>query len=238
MTSAVIPNGVTSIGDAAFSGCARLANVSIPISVTNIGDYAFSACARLPRVTIGNGVTNIGNYAFQFCTGLTNVTIGTNVTSIGSGAFYSCTSLGSVTIPGTVATLGNLAFASCTGLMGVYFNGNAPALGSNVFAGDDQATVYYLPGTSGWGTTFGGRPTVALVLQVQTGDANFGIRTNQFGFTISWVSGRVVVVEVCTNLSSPVWTPLKTNILSSDSVYFSDPDWTNHTSRFYRLRSP
>ena len=56
----------------------------------------------------------------------------------------------------------------CTSLTGVYFQGNAPSLGgSYVFYGDNNATVYYLPGTTGWGTTFGGRPT-ALWIQVPT----------------------------------------------------------------------
>ena len=51
----------------------------------------------------------------------------------------------------------------CTSLTGVYFQGNAPSLaGSSVFDGDNHATVYYLPGTTGWGSTFGGRPTVAV----------------------------------------------------------------------------
>ena len=36
-----------------------------------------------------------------------------------------------------------------------------------MFYGDNNATVYYLPGTTGWGTTFGGRPT-ALWIQVPT----------------------------------------------------------------------
>ena len=34
-----------------------------------------------------------------------------------------------------------------------------PALAGRVFQGDNHATVYYLPGTTGWGATFGGRPT-------------------------------------------------------------------------------
>jgi hypothetical protein len=31
-----------------------------------------------------------------------------------------------------------------------------------VFANDNNVTVYYLPGTTGWGLTFGGRPTMPL----------------------------------------------------------------------------
>ena len=47
-----------------------------------------------------------------------------------------------------------------------------------------------------------------------------------------------VVVDTCTNLANPVWTPLQTDALTSDTLYFSDSQWTNHPARFYRLRWP
>jgi hypothetical protein len=46
------------------------------------------------------------------------------------------------------------------------------------------------------------------------------------------------VVEACTNLASPVWTPLATLTLTNGSFQFSDPAWTNSLSGFYRLTSP
>jgi hypothetical protein len=48
----------------------------------------------------------------------------------------------------------------CAGLTAVYFQGNAPSLGSSVFSGANAATIYYLPTTTGWGSTFGGRPAL------------------------------------------------------------------------------
>ncbi len=80
--------------------------------------------------------------------------------------------------------------------------------------------------------------TVMLSPVILTRDGHFGARTNQFGFTISGSSGMVVVVEAGTTLAHPNWSPLLTNTLTSASFYFSDPDWTNHPARFYRLRSP
>jgi hypothetical protein len=73
---------------------------------------------------------------------------------------------------------------------------------------------------------------------MQTSGASFGIQTNQFVFNINWASGMVVVVEASTDLANSAWIPLQTNTLTADSCYFSDPDWTNYPSRFYRLRSP
>ena len=74
--------------------------------------------------------------------------------------------------------------------------------------------------------------------QVQTSDASFGVRTNRFGFTLTGTSGLVIVVEACTDLAHPIWSPLQTNTLTGGSYYFSDPAWTNYPGRFYRLRSP
>jgi BspA type Leucine rich repeat region (6 copies) len=262
--SYTIPGSVTNIGSGAFAGCANLTSVTIPNSVTSIGsDYVdhyggmgvFQGCASLTSVTIPGSVTFIegGIYnsggTFQDCTSLTNVTIGNGVTSIsggsfgGGGAFQGCTSLTSVTIPSSVTSIeggpgyygGGGAFEGCTSLTGVYFEGNAPSDDSSEFSGAYNATVYYLPGTTNWGAMFGGRPT-ALWLP------SFGLHanseTNGIGFSISWANNRSVVVEACTNLTNPVWYPIQTNTTTGDSLYFSDPQWTNYSGRFYRVRSP
>ena len=120
----------------------------------------------------------------------------------------------------------------------VYFEGNAPSLGQDVFSGADNVTVYYQPGATGWGATFGGRPTAVWKPQVQTGAASFGVRTNQFGFDISWASDRVIVVDACTNLAEPVWSPVSTNTLAGGLSSFSDPQWADYPVRFYRLSAP
>lgn len=80
-------------------------------------------------------------------------------------------------------------------------------------------------------------PSGSLPL-MQTADPSFGVQTNRFGFTITGGINSVVVVEACTNLINPVWLPLQTNTLNSGSAYFSDPEWTSYTGRFYRLRAP
>lgn len=73
---------------------------------------------------------------------------------------------------------------------------------------------------------------------MQISGANFGLRTNRLAFTITGTSNLVIVVDACTNLVNPTWFPLLTNTLSGNSSFFSDPQWTNHPARFYRLRSP
>jgi hypothetical protein len=244
LTNVVISDSVTSIGDQAFEQCSSLSSLSIPNSVTNIGDGAFSSCPALSSFTIPNSVTSIGDLAF-YSSGLTNVTMPNSITHIGTYAFSDCFSLTSVTIPNSVISIGDLAFYDCWALKGVYFQGTAPSLGSDVFNNSgpvkSAATIYYLPGARGWGTTFGGLPTALWVLPnpviLSTGPG-FGVQTNGFGFIVSWATKASVVFEASTDLINPVWRPLQTNALTGGTFYFSDPQWTNYPSRVYRVRSP
>jgi hypothetical protein len=127
----------------------------------------------------------------------------------------------------------------------VYFMGPPPSLGGSgvfVFSGATNATIYYLPGMTWWGDPYyGARPTAQWLLSnplILNTIPSFGVKTNKFGFIISWATNVSVVVEACTNLASPVWQPVQTNQLTTGSASFSDPQWTNYPGRFYRLRSP
>jgi hypothetical protein len=233
---------VTGLGDgqdSVFS--ASLNSVTIPGSVASIRANAFSDCTSLTSVQIGANVTSIGDYAFFQCISLASVQIGSNVASIGESAFFQCLSLTNVTIPSSVTNLGSQAFQDCSGLTAVYFQGNAPGADSTVFANDSNATAYYLPGTTGWGATIGGISTAPPFLPnpvIVNNGPNFGVQSNRFGFIISWATNVPVVVETCTDLASPVWIPLQTNMFTNGSFYFSEPLQTNGTGRYYRLSSP
>jgi hypothetical protein len=85
-----IGSSVTTIGNGAFQGCTSLANIIIPNGVTSIGDNAFSG-SGLTGITIPNSVTSIGDWAFYGCTSLASITITDSVTSIGEHAFNGCT---------------------------------------------------------------------------------------------------------------------------------------------------
>jgi hypothetical protein len=217
------------------------------LPVTSLGGNTFNA--PLTSVTIPNGVNSIVNNTFRNSTFLTSVTIPNGVTNIGSGtivsgAFQDCSSLPSITIPASVTSIGGFAFEECLDLTNIYFMGNAPSLSPyDVFQSDNNTTIYRMPGTTGWSRSYGGRPVMLWNPRAQTGDASFGVQTNQFGFNIIGSSNMVIVVESCTDLANPVWTPVGTNKLNTfigtnGTSYFSDAQWTNYLGRFYRFRSP
>ena len=128
-------------------------NYSIPEGVTSIGNSAFSWCDSLINITIPNSVTSIGNSAFSWCDSLINITIPEGVTGIGKSAFISCDSLINITIPNSVTSIGDTAFCSCNGLTKVLCLGNAPSLGDDVFknTGSDLK-IYAKNGLTGYDT--------------------------------------------------------------------------------------
>ena len=110
--SAIIGNGVTTIGASAFYECSLLKSVAIPNSVTCIKGGAFYDCG-LTSITIPQSVTSIGVSAFFKCSKLTSITIPNSITSIPACAFCNCIWLKDVTIGNNVTDIGYEAFSGC-----------------------------------------------------------------------------------------------------------------------------
>jgi hypothetical protein len=256
LKSPVLPNSLTNVG-AAFFDCTSFTNFTFPANVLFIGANPFNNCTNLTNITVDaanpayasaggvlfdknktkllqypvglagssyivpNTVTYIDNYAFQSASRLTNVTVSASVQIIGDNSGF-----------------GDAAFGECVNLQGVYFLGNAAALGQpDVFENDTKAKVYYLSGTTGWSTTYGGLLTVMLQSQTSLPPlTNSGIQTGQFGFTFSGSNGQVIVVEASTNLVT--WQPISTNTLNGTSTNITDANWKTFRRRFYRIRTP
>jgi len=216
----IISNTVTRVASYAFDGCLNLTGITIPNSVTNIGTNAFYY-SSITSVTVPNKVLAVGDGAFEFCSELTNVIIGSSVQRIGNYAFYD-------------------DYSGPNSLDFMLFMGNPPAYGNGDFTGATLLTrVYYLPGTTGWGSTYDGLPTVMWTLPYPVIlSSPLGIKTNKFTFTIAWATNLTVIVQACTNLANPQWLPVQTNALSNDTWTFSDAKWTNSRTRFYRVYYP
>jgi len=250
--SVTIPGSVTNIGAAAFAGCD--AQTAINVDAQNaffsslngvLFDKAQSTLVEYPGGKIGTydfpgTVTSIAQDAFASCSNLTRITIPASVTNIGTEAFADCYYLTTATVASGVLTLGEYAFGGCVRLTSVYFQGNAPNADSFVFitpGAEDTATVYYLPGTSGWSNSCGGEPAVLWNPLIQTADGSFGVRTNQFGFNVTGTPNIPIVVQAADNLANPVWTSLQSLTLTNGSYYFSEPFHPAIPARFYRITS-
>ena len=135
-------NSVASIGVEAFFGCTSLTAITV--------DPLNSAYSSVAGVLFNKSQTTL----IQFPEGKAgSYAIPNSVTSIGDSAFYGCR-LTAVTIPSSATNIGDLAFGR-SWLRGLYFFGNAPDIGYDVLYDESWGTVYYLAGTTGWGTTFG-----------------------------------------------------------------------------------
>ena len=125
--SAIIPEGVTYIGDRAFSGCNKLTSITLPSTLRTIGESAFNSCSALPAVVIPDHVTSIGKSAFYFCGGLSSVNIPDGITVIAESTFNSCYALTDITIPGSVTRIGDSAF-SFSGLTSIVIPDSVTAI--------------------------------------------------------------------------------------------------------------
>ena len=122
--SVVIPTGVTSIGQNAFASSVELTSVSLPDSLTNISNHAFYYCTSLPEITIPDSVTEMGETVFAECIHLTEVTLSKNLKCINDYTFSDCAELRQITIPKNVTEVGSCAFYGCNKLSQVQYAGS------------------------------------------------------------------------------------------------------------------
>lgn len=143
-TEVVIPEGVTEIGESAFS-CSYMPSVRLPSTLKKIEKQAFMYAHNLTKITLPDGLETIGDEAFSGCHPRNAVVLPASIKSIGKKAFDR-----------DGAIYGNLNEIP----VGVYFLGAAPQLVGTLNANcsfPSDWTLFYLPGTSGWtGDTYEG----------------------------------------------------------------------------------
>ncbi len=115
ITSIVIGDSVTRVGEMAFCLCVNAQSASVGAGVAEIGVGAFAGCSSLEEISLPDGLTRIEKMAFDGCGKLESVAIPDSVTEIGEGAFAH-TPLNAVEIPDSVTEIGEHAFFGCKNL--------------------------------------------------------------------------------------------------------------------------
>lgn len=141
----VIEDGVTSIGDYAFSDCAQLNGITIAGSVVHIGELAFFMAKKILSFQItGEGDYSIENgilfnkdktKLIMYPSGKTSsyYSIPNSVKYINRGAFHCCTYLTEITIPNSVLEIGDCAFSLCDNLEKVVMPNSVLSIGEALF---------------------------------------------------------------------------------------------------------
>ena len=116
LTSIKIPNTVTTIGKRAFRGCTNLTSIEIPDSVTYIGEKCFYNCNRLQKIKLSKKIQTINQWLLQGCSSLTEIEIPEGVKSIDYGAFLDCNKLTTITLPASLTSFGGAVFSGLSRL--------------------------------------------------------------------------------------------------------------------------
>jgi len=138
-------NGVESIGEYAFYGCANLKHIDISKGVTAVKDYAFFGCSVLSSVLFSEVLSSIGMHAFESCRTITSITLPSSIASIGRDAFYVCSALKEVCCLATTPP-------QCVEYYGRWsaFNNNATDRKIYVPASVDDSVIDAYKNASGW----------------------------------------------------------------------------------------
>ncbi len=156
ISTVILSDGITKIGNYAFDHCIHLSTIVIPESVKNIGKSAFAACYSLTSLTIPSSVTSIGVYAFNWVPNIVYSGTATwqqsnprwgarSLNGIVDGCWVysdtaqttliacSAVAKGDITIPSAVVSIQNYALHSCMDIISVTIPNSVSQIGLGAF---------------------------------------------------------------------------------------------------------
>ena len=158
VSTVVINDGITSIGDWAFEDCDSLTSIAIPDSVTRIEMNAFKNCDSLITITIPDSVESIVTDAFYNCNSLTSITVDSNNAKYSDidGILFNkdktnliCYPEGkkdtSYVIPDSVESIGYEAFYACYNLTSITIPDSVTSIGDRAFRSCNNLTSITIP---------------------------------------------------------------------------------------------
>ena len=167
LSSIVIPDSVSHIGQYAFSNCDKIlqedngiyyvngwvVNSNKKVTVADISnargisESALAGCADLEKVYMPDSINGIGSHAFLGCENLSYVIIPNGVTAIDEYTFKSCYRLDSIMIPEGVTSIGEAAFMYCSNMKSILIPNSVVFIGDNAFDSCRELSGVYFSGT-------------------------------------------------------------------------------------------
>ena len=156
ITSAVITDNISAIGNGVFMDCGLLTDVVLPNTIEEIGEMSFGGCGKLQSINFPNGLKTIGLRAFLGCD-LQKVVLPESLEKAGAWSFLenkALTSAGpsgdghdyAITYPNSWTSLHENAFSGAP-ITSVVITDNISVIGSGVFMGCGSLTDIVLPNT-------------------------------------------------------------------------------------------
>lgn len=141
-----IESDVTSVGNAAFSGCRSLTTAIFP-NATSVGNDAFIGCLQLKTAIFPNA-TSLGVSSMRGCEQLTTIEIPKTI-QINAFCFFGCYWLPRIFLQSVTALTGQQIFWSCLRLTTVIMGKRATLNNANSFT-NNNAIIYVQPDDLSW----------------------------------------------------------------------------------------
>ena len=145
LENVTLAHSVTDIGDYAFKNCSGIKELTLPTKLVHIGESAFYGCTGLSQIELPNSLASTGTYVFKNCTGLESAKLSSGMSRVSESLFYGCTKLTNVTIPEGIKTIDGYAFKNCTNLAGAKLPSTLTKLGESAFYGCTKLTDIVIP---------------------------------------------------------------------------------------------